>query len=248
MKEVENSLRRLGTDHIDLYQIHRPRPETDLEETLGVLTDLVRQGKVRYIGCSTFPAQMIVESHWVSEGRNLERFVCEQPPYSIFTRAIELDVLPTCQRYGMGVIVWSPLNGGWLTGKYRQGQDIPPGSRAERAAKQWTRPIAQRFDMTREPNQRKLRMVDELGAIADKAGISMTHMANAWVLAHPAVTSAIIGPRTMEQMEDVLAGADVVLSDETLDAIDEVVEPGTTLEVADRGWVPPWMEPSERRR
>ena len=248
MKEVENSLRRLGTDHIDLYQIHRPRVEVDLEETLGALTDLVRQGKVRYIGCSTFPAHMIVESHWVSEGRNLERFVCEQPPYSIFTRAIELDVLPTCQRYGMGVIVWSPLNGGWLTGKYRQGQDIPAGSRAERAAKQWTRPIAQRFDMTREPNQRKLRMIDELAAIADKAGISMTHMANAWVLAHPAVTSAIIGPRTFEQLEDVLAGADVVLGDETLDAIDEVVEPGTTIEVADRGWVPPWMEPSERRR
>ena len=248
MKEIENSLRRLGTDHIDLYQIHRPRPETDLEETLGALTDLVRQGKVRYLGCSTFPAHMIVEAQWVSEARNLERFVCEQPPYSIFTRHIELDVLPVSQRYGMGVIVWSPLNGGWLTGKYRQGEDVPAGSRAERAAKQWARPVAQRFDMTREPNRRKLRLVDELAAIAAKAGISMTHMANAWTLAHPAVTSAIIGPRTMDQMQDLLEGADVVLDDETLEAIDEVVEPGTTLEVADRGWSPPWMEPAARRR
>ena len=248
MKEVENSLRRLGTDHIDLYQIHRPDPRIDLEETLGALTDLVRQGKVRYIGCSTFPAHMIVESHWVSEGRNLERFVCEQPPYSIFTRHIELDVLPVCQAYGMGVIVWSPLDGGWLTGKYRQGQDIPEGSRAERAAKQWARPVAQRFDMTRPSNQRKLELVDELAAIADKAGISMTHMANAWVLAHPAVTSAIIGPRTMEQLDDAIAGADVSLSEEILEAIDEVVEPGATLEISNRGWTPPWMEPHARRR
>ena len=248
MNEVENSLRRLGTDHIDLYQIHRPDPRIDLEETLGALTDLVRQGKVRYLGCSTFPGHMIVESHWTSEGRNLERFVCEQPPYSIFTRHIELDVLPVCQAYGMGVIVWSPLDGGWLTGKYRQGQDVPAGSRAERAAKQWASPVAQRFDMTRPSNQRKLELVDELAAIADKAGISMTHMANAWVLAHPAVTSAIIGPRTMEQLDDALAGADVVLSEEILDAIDEVNEPGNTLEVSNRGWTPPWMEPHARRR
>ena len=248
MKEVENSLRRLGTDHIDLYQIHRPDPRIDLEETLGALTDLVRQGKVRYLGCSTFPAHMIVESHWVSEGRNLERFSCEQPPYSIFTRHIELDVLPVCESYGMGVIVWSPLDGGWLTGKYRQGQDIPAGSRAERAAKQWSRPVAQRFDMTRPTNQRKLALIDELAAIADKAGISMTHMANAWVLAHPAVTSAIIGPRTMEQLDDALAGADVVLSEEILDAIDDVNEPGNTIEISNRGWTPPWMEPHARRR
>ena len=248
MKEVENSLRRLGTDHIDLYQIHRPRPDTDLEETLGALTDLVRQGKVRYLGCSTFPAHMIVESHWVSDARNLERFVCEQPPYSIFTRHVELDVLPVCRRYGMGVIVWSPLNGGWLTGKYRQGEGVPAGSRAERAAQQWSPAIAARFDMTRESNQRKLALMDDLAAIADKAGISMTHLANAWVLAHPAVTSAIIGPRTMEQMEDLLAGADVVLGEETLDAIDDIVAPGVTLETADRGWVPPWMEPTDRRR
>ena len=248
MKEVENSLRRLGTDHIDLYQIHRPDPKMDLEETLGALSDLVRQGKVRYLGCSTFPAHMIVESQWASESGNLERFVCEQPPYSIFTRHIELDVLPVCQSYGMGVIVWSPLDGGWLTGKYRQGQDIPAGSRAERAKKQWGRPVAQRFDMSRESNQRKLALVDELAAIADKAGISMTHMANAWVLAHPAVTSAIIGPRTMEQLDDALAGVDVVLGQETLDAIDEVVDPGTTLEVSNRGWTPPWMEAHARRR
>ena len=246
-REVENSLRRLRTDHIDLYQIHRPDPRTDLEETLGALTDLVRQGKVRYIGCSTFPAWMVVESHWVSERRGLERFVTEQPPYSIFVRQIERDLLEVTQRYGMGVIVWSPLAGGWLTGKYRRDQGIPEDSRAERARKQWGSPVAARFDMSRPANQRKLELVDDLAVIADKAGISMTHMANAFTLAHPGVTSAIIGPRTMEQLEDALAGADVVLDEATLDAIDELVPPGSIIEEADRGWQPRWMEPAARR-
>ena len=247
MREVENSLRRLGTDHIDLYQIHRPRPETDIEETLGALTDLVHQGKVRYIGSSTFPAFQMVEAQWAAERRGLERFVCEQPPYSIFVRHIENDVLPVAQSYGMGVIVWSPLAGGWLTGKYRRDQDVPSDSRAERF-KTFGGAVAQRFDMTREANQHKLDLVEELALIADKAGISMTHMANAFTLAHPAVTSAIIGPRTMEQLTDVLEGADVALGAETLDAIDELVAPGTTIEEADRGWQPPWMEPEARRR
>jgi aryl-alcohol dehydrogenase-like predicted oxidoreductase len=247
IKEVENSLRRLQTDHIDLYQIHRPDPKIDIEETLGALTDLVAQGKVRYAGCSTFPAWQVVESHWVSERRGLTRFRCEQPPYSIFTRAIELDLLPVAQRYGMGVIVWSPLSGGYLAGRYRRDQDVPADSRATRARSYGGR-IGDRFDFSRPANQRKLELVEELELVAQKAGVSLTHMAIAFTLAHPAVTSAIIGPRTMEQLEDLLAGADVRLSDEILDAIDDVVEPGSVIEVADIGWEAPWMQPEARRR
>jgi aryl-alcohol dehydrogenase-like predicted oxidoreductase len=189
---------------------------------------------------------MMVEAQWAADRKNLERFVCEQPPYSIFVRHIEQDVLQVAQRYGMGVIVWSPLAGGWLTGKYRRDADVPENSRATRA-KAAGGPIAARFDLSRPANQRKLDMVEELATIADKAGISMTHMANAFVLAHPGVTSAIIGPRTMEQLQDALAGADVKLDEATLDAIDDVVMPGTTVEAADRGWTPPWMEASSRR-
>jgi aryl-alcohol dehydrogenase-like predicted oxidoreductase len=244
-REVENSLRRLQTDHVDLYQMHRPEPDTDLEETLGALTDLVQQGKIRYAGSSTFPAWMIVESHWVAERRGLTRFRSEQPPYSIFVRQIEMDVLPVAQRYGMGVLTWSPLAGGWLTGKYRRGQEVPSGSRAERFR---GRPVWSRFDPDRPGNQRKFDLVEELDKIASNAGVSMTHMAHAFVLNHPAVTSAIIGPRTMEQLEDVLAGADVRLDAATLDAIDAVVPPGGVLETFDRGWGPPWMEPEARRR
>jgi aryl-alcohol dehydrogenase-like predicted oxidoreductase len=248
-REVENSLRRLQTDHIDLYQIHRPEPETDLEETLGALTDLQRKGKIRYAGCSTFPAWQIIESHWVSERRGLARFATEQPPYSIFVRHIELDVLPVVQRYGMGVIVWSPLAGGWLTGKYRRGQDVPAGSRAERYAERFKEsPVARRFDMSRPGNQRKLDVVEELAKVAANAGISMTELAHAFVLTHPAVTSAIIGPRTLDQLEDALSGAETKLDDQTLDAIDALVAPGTVLEDVDRGWTPPWLEPSARRR
>ena len=248
MKEVENSLRRLGTDHIDLYQIHRPEEDTADEETLSALTDLVRQGKVRYIGSSTYPGWRMVEAQWAAEAKGLERFVCEQPPYSIFVRHIEQDVLPVAQRYAMGVIVWSPLAGGWLTGKYRKDQEVPKDSRAERV-KSWgaDSPVARRFDMTRTANQKKLDLVEDLILIAQKAGMSMTHMANAFVLAHPAVTSAIIGPRTMEQIDDLLAGADVRLDDETLDAIDDVVSPGSVIEEADRGWQAPWMDPGARR-
>jgi aryl-alcohol dehydrogenase-like predicted oxidoreductase len=247
MREVENSLRRLQTDHIDLYQIHRPDPDTDVEETLSALTDLVRQGKVRYLGSSTFPAWQIVESHWVSERRGLDRFVCEQPPYSILVRGIELDVLPVARRYGMGVIVWSPLAGGWLAGKYRRGEDPPKDSRAVRFAEQ-RRPVASRYDLSRPGNQRKLDLVEELALVADKAGLSLTHMAIAFTLAHPVVTSAIVGPRTPQQMQDLLAGADVELDADTLDAIDEVVLPGTTAESSDRGWDAPWMTPGARRR
>src|SRR3984893_3052372 len=156
MLEVENSLRRLGTDWIDLYQVHRPDHKTDIEETLGALSDLVHQGKIRYAGCSTYPAEHIVEAQWASQRRNLERFVSEQPPYSIFVRGIEADVLPTAQRYGMAVLAWSPLNGGWLTGKYRKPDPSPEGSRARRAR------IPARFDLSLPGNQMKLELVEEL--------------------------------------------------------------------------------------
>ena len=247
MREVENSLRRLQTDHIDLYQVHRPDPKTDIAETLGALDDLVAAGKIRYAGCSTFPAWMVVESQVVAERRGITRFVCEQPPYSIFVRHVENELFPVTQRYGMGVIVWSPLAGGWLAGKYRRDKDTPPDSRAIRF-KQRGSPVAARYDLSRPANQRKLDLVDDLDVIADKSGISLTHMAIAFSLAHPAVTSSIIGPRTMEQLTDLLAGADVRLEDDTLDAIDEVVAPGSVIEQSDRGWEPPWMSPEERRR
>ncbi len=218
---------------------------TKVHGEMGEVTDLVAQGKIRYAGCSTFPAWMIVESHRVAERRGYVRFRSEQPPYSIFVRQIELDVLPVAQRYGMGVISWSPLAGGWLTGKYRRGQDVPGGSRAERFR---GRPVWTRFDPDRPGNQRKFDLVEELDKIASNAGVSMTHMAHAFVLNHPAITSAIIGPRTMEQLEDALASADVRLDEATLDAIDAVVPPGTVLEDFDRGWTPPWLEPQARRR
>src|SRR3954470_4918456 len=179
-REVENSLRRLQTDWIDLYQIHRPEEDTDIDETLGVLTDLVREGKVRYIGSSTFPASQIVEAQWVAERRVRERFVCEQPPYSLLTRAVEADVLPTCQRYGRGVIPWSPLAGGWLSGRYRKDADLPDSRRAQMLPK--------RYDMSIPANQRKLDAADALGKLADEAGMSLIHLALAFVIRHPAVT------------------------------------------------------------
>ncbi len=240
IKEVENSLRRLGTDWIDLYQIHRPELDTDIDETLGALTDLVRAGKVRYIGSSTFPASQIVEAQWVAQRRGRERFVCEQPPYSILVRGIEADVLPTCRRYGMGVIPWSPLAGGWLTGRYRKGEDVPKSRRADR--------IPGRYDLSLPGNQQKLEQADALAALAEEAGISLIEMALAFVVRHPAVTAAIIGPRTIEHLESQLTAADVVLSDEVLDRIDEIVPPGVNVNAVDGGWPNPGLEPAARRR
>ena len=239
-REIDNSLRRLGTDWIDLYQIHRPEADTDIDETLGALTDLVRAGKVRYIGSSTFPASQIVEAQWVAERRGRERFVCEQPPYSILVRAVENDVLPTCRRHGMGVIPWSPLAGGWLSGRYRKDQDVPSSHRADR--------IPGRYDMSLPGNQRKLEAADALARLAEEAGITLIELAIAFVIRHPAVTAAIIGPRTMEHLESQLTAADVVLSDEILDRIDEIVPPGVNLNPADGGWPNPALEPSARRR
>jgi aryl-alcohol dehydrogenase-like predicted oxidoreductase len=240
IKEVENSLRRLQTDWIDLYQIHRLEEDTDLDETLGALSDLIHQGKVRYIGSSTFPPSKIVEAQWVAERRGRERFVCEQPPYSMVVRAVEAEMLPTCQRYGMGVIPWSPLAGGWLSGRWRKGQDAPESSRANR--------LPHRYDLSLPENQRKLEAVEQLAQLAEEAGLSLIHLAIAFVLRHPAVTAPIIGPRTMEQLESQIGAADVELSDEILDRIDQIVPPGVNLNPSDSGWSNPALQPSARRR
>jgi len=240
--EVEESLRRLGTDWIDLYQIHRFEPDTDIEETLGALTDLVQHGKVRYIGSSTFPAPAIVEAQWAARDRHLQRFVCEQPPYSILVRGIEADVLPTCARHGMGVISWSPLAGGWLSGRYRKDADQATPFSAARQR------LAERYDLSLPANQRKLEAAEALAQLAEEAGMSLIEMAIAFVINHPAVTAAIIGPRTMEQLESQLPAADVVLDAALLDCVDEIVPPGTNINPADGGWANPALKPAARRR
>ena len=232
---VEDSLRRLDTDRIDLYQVHRPDPMTDIAETVDTLTDLVRAGKILAWGTSTFPAEEIVEACWVADRRHVAGPHTEQPPYSILTRGIERDVLPACRRHGLGVLVWSPLAGGWLTGKY---QGIAPaGSRAA------TNP--DHFDAD---NVDKHAAVEQLQQIAHGAGLTLVQLALGWAVEHPAVTSALIGPRTEEQLDELLAAADVTLSADVLDAIDAVVEPGTDLNAADRGWTPPGLSVAARRR
>jgi aryl-alcohol dehydrogenase-like predicted oxidoreductase len=241
VQEVENSLRRLGTDWIDLYQVHRPEADTDVEETLSALTDLQREGKIRAFGCSTFPAHEVVQAHWVSERRGLGRFVTEQPPYSILVRGIEADLLPVAEEYGMGVIPWSPLAGGWLTGRWRKGQDAPDSSRAKR--------MPARYDLSDPGNQRKLDAAEDLAVLAEETGITLVHLALAFVLQHPAVTAPIVGPRTMEQLETQLGAVDVVLSKDVLDRIDEIVPPGVTLAQGDKGYVAPALsDPFLRRR
>jgi aryl-alcohol dehydrogenase-like predicted oxidoreductase len=240
VREVEDSLRRLGTDWIDLYQIHRFDPGTDIEETLGALTDLVHQGKVRYVGHSTFPASRIAEAQWIARDRRLQRFVSEQPPYSILVRAIEADVLPTCLRHGMAVLSYSPLTGGWLSGRWRKDAGQQSSSRAGR--------LPERFDLANPANQRKLDAVEQLAQLADEAGVTLIGLAIGFVLSHPAITSAIIGPRTMEQLEGQLSGADVVLDDPMLDRIDAIVPPGTTINPADNSWSDPLLQPRARRR
>jgi aryl-alcohol dehydrogenase-like predicted oxidoreductase len=240
IRECESSLRRLNTDWIDLYQAHRPDPSCEIDETLAALSDLIRTGKVRYAGTTTFPAHELVEAQWVAERRSRERFVCEQPPYSIFARGIEADVLPVCQRYGLGVIPWSPLAGGWLSGKYRKGQDLPSGGRASR--------VPARYDLSLPENQRKLDLVEELISLAESAGLTLIEMALAFVLQHPAVTSAIIGPRTMEQLEGQLKAPEISLDEGLLDQIDKLVPPGTNVNAADAGWTPPAIAAAWRRR
>jgi aryl-alcohol dehydrogenase-like predicted oxidoreductase len=234
VRALDDSLRRLGTDYVDLYQIHRPDPDTDIEETLSALTDLVRAGKVRAIGTSSLPASDIVEAQWVAERRGLQRFRAEQPTYSILNRSIEREVLPVCQRYGMGTLVWSPLAGGMLTGRYRKDQQ----NTTHRS----------RFGFRHLQDERRLDVVEQLVPIAEKAGLSLTHLALAFTVAHPGVTAAIIGPRTMEQLDDLLAGADTTLGDEVLDRIDEIVPPGTDVGTLDMAYAPPAIERSALRR
>ncbi|MGW6198447.1 aldo/keto reductase [Kribbella sp. NPDC055110] len=230
MTAVEDSLRRLRTDYLDLFQMHRPDPETDIEETLSALTDLIRSGKVRAIGTSTMPASELVEAHWVAERRGLERFRTEQPPYSILNRGIEREVLPVVQKYGMGALVWSPLAQGQLTG--RAPEDL------------------RRTAMFRHmSDQRRLEVVEQLIPVADAAGLKLTHLAMAFAIAHPAVTSAIIGPRTMAHLDDALAGADVVLGDDVLEQIDKIVPPGTDVGRLDMDYdTPAILDANLRRR
>ncbi|AUA16338.1 aldo/keto reductase [Streptomyces sp. SID8382] len=233
--EVEQSLRRLGTDHIDLYQVHHPDPHTDIEETLSALTDLVRSGKVRAIGSSNLPASEIVEAQWVADRRGLHRFRTEQPTYSILNRAIEREVLPVCHRYGMGVLVWSPLAMGLLTGRYRKGGPTVRNERMKWVPRHLT-------------DEGKLDAVERLIPLAEEAGLSLTHLAMAFAITHPGVTSAIIGPRTMEQLEDLLAGAAVSLDDEILDRIDRIVAPGTDIGPLDVSYTPPSVQHAALRR
>lgn len=241
IKEVENSLRRLDTDYIDLYQLHRPRPDTDIDDTLSALSDLVHQGKVRYIGTTTFLPSQVVEAQWVAERRHRERPVTEQAPYSILAREVERDLLPTAQKYGLGVLPWSPLAGGWLSGRYRRGEvSTHTSSRLDR------QPARHSHDLPE--NALKLEAVHALQDLADQAGVSLIHLALAFVLEHPAVSSAIIGPRTMEHLESQLDVTKVSLSRDVLDRIDEIVPPGTTLNEADRGYAPPALTEAALRR
>lgn len=231
--EVENSLRRLRTDYIDLYQIHRPDPDTSVEETLSALTDLIRSGKVRAIGTSAMPASDMVEAQWVAERRGLERFHTEQPTYSILSRGIETEVLPVAQRYGMGIVVWSPLAMGMLTGRVRKGQQTD----------------LRRTALFRHmSDERRLDAVEQVIPVAEKAGLPMTHLAIAFAITHPGVTSALIGPRTMEQLDDLLASVDVTLTDEILDQLDEIVPPGTDVGTLDMAYRPPAIQRTDLRR
>jgi aryl-alcohol dehydrogenase-like predicted oxidoreductase len=255
LRAVEDSLRRLQTDYIDLYQQHRPEYGVDLDEVLGAMSDLVRAGKVRYIGASTFPAEMIVEAEWIADRRSRERFVCHEVPYAILVRSVEATVLPTCQRFGTGVITYSPLAGGWLGGRHRRDSGVQQDTH-------WAQIVPERFDPSRSPNDRKLHVVDELAKIAADAGLSMPHLAVAWILEHPAVTSVILGPRNPEQLATFLPAVETRLDHDILDCIDALVEPGTTVDPFDDQWTPatwprnrstvyprlPALEPSSRRR
>ena len=241
-QSIEESLRRLRTDHVDLYQQHRFDDDTAPEESLSALSDLVHHGKIRYLGSSAWPVERIVEAQWAADRRGLERFRCEQAPYSLFRRGIEKAVLPTCHRYGMGVITYSPLDGGWLTGRYRDQEDFTGDSRLVRMGKRWGG-----FDATDAVNQRKLELVTELAKLADEAGLPMAHMANAWAMEHPDVSAVIIGPRTMQQFTDSLAAADLRLDTDLLDRIDELVAPASDVNPSDRTAVPPELDASYRR-
>lgn len=235
IRAVEDSLRRLGTDHLDLYQVHRPDPATDIDETLSALSDLVHSGKVRAIGTSTFPAEQLVEAQWTAERRGHQRFRTEQPPYSMLARGVENAVLPTAQRYGMGVLTWGPLSAGWLSGR-----ELSASSRAGMETR--------KFDLSVPENARKAEAVRALSAVAAEAGLPLPHLATAFVRSHPAVTSVIIGPRTLDQLDSMLEGSDVTLDADLLDRIDAIVPPGTDLNRADNYYTPPAIEDASLRR
>ncbi len=237
---LEGSLRRLGVDHVDLYQVHRWDPTAGDEETLSALTDLQRAGKIGAFGSSTFPAHRIVEGQWAARERNLSRYVTEQPSYSLLQRGAETHVLPVTQRYDMGVLVWSPLASGWLSGAVRDGRAVT----TNRAGS-----MPQRFDLSVPSNRARMAAVEQLVAIADEAGLTLVQLALGFVTAHPAVTSALLGPRTLGHLESQLAAADTVLPADVLDAIDAVVAPGTDLAPGEKHDTPPsLLDPSLRRR
>ncbi|MFD5716379.1 aldo/keto reductase [Streptomyces sp. NPDC127036] len=238
--ELDNSLRRLGVDHVDLYQIHRWDPETSDEETLSVLTDLQRAGKIRYFGSSTFPAHRVVQAQWAAREHRLGRYVTEQPSYSILQRGVEAHVLPVTEEYGLGVLVWSPLASGWLSGAVRAGREITTSRSAA---------MPQRFDLSVPSNRARLDAVERLAVVADEAGLTLIQLALGFVTAHPAVTSALVGPRTTDHLNAQLAAADTVLSADVLDAIDAIVAPGTDLAAHEKFDTPPaLLDPALRRR
>jgi aryl-alcohol dehydrogenase-like predicted oxidoreductase len=236
---LDSSLRRLGVDHVDLYQIHRWDPATSDEETLSALTDLQRAGKIRYFGCSTFPAYRIVQAEWAARQNHLTRYVTEQPSYSILQRGIETHVLPVTEQYGLGVLAWSPLASGWLSGAVREGQEVTT-SRSEL--------MPQRFDFAIAANRARLLAVEQLAKVADQAGLTLIQLALGFVTAHPAVSAAIIGPRTMEHLHSQLAAADTVLPADVLDAIDQIVAPGTDLAPEEKHDTPPALLDAALRR
>ncbi|WP_367126021.1 aldo/keto reductase [Streptomyces phytohabitans] len=246
IRACEDSLRRLGTDHIDLYQVHRPDPATDPDETLGALTDLVRAGKIRYAGSSTFPPSSLVRAQWTAERRGRERFVCEQPPYSLLARGVEADVLPTCETYGMGVLAWSPLAGGWLSGCWHRGA---ADTSSHRTRTMPFRTTTAHYDLEIPGNQAKLDAATELAAVAAEAGLTLIQLALAFVTTHPAVTAAVVGPRTAAHLHSQLSAADLVLDADVLDRIDRVVAPGTDLNPEDTGYGAAVLaDPARRRR
>jgi aryl-alcohol dehydrogenase-like predicted oxidoreductase len=237
---LDNSLRRLGVDHVDLYQIHRWDPSTSDEETLSALTDLQRAGKIRNFGSSTFPAYRIVQAQSAAREFHLGRYVTEQPGYSILQRGVETHVLPVAEQYGLGVLVWSPLASGWLSGAVREGRDVTTNRSAF---------MPQRFDTAIPSNRAKLDAVEQLAKVADEAGLSLIQLALGFVTAHPAVTSALIGPRTLDHLHSQLAAADTVLSADVLDAIDAIVAPCTDLAAHEKNDTPPaLLDPALRRR
>ncbi|WP_214105783.1 aldo/keto reductase [Acrocarpospora catenulata] len=240
LRAVEDSLRRLGTDYLDLYQVHRPDPDTDLDDTLGALSDLVRQGKIRYYGTTTFEPHQVLEAQYLARARGYARPATEQPPYSILARGIERALLPVAEQFGLGTLTWSPLAGGWLSGRWKRGEQVETSARAVRNAP--------RHDPELPVNRVKREAAEKLLDLADASGVTLAGLSVAWVLRHPAVTSVIIGPRTLAQLTPLLDAPSLVLDDDLLDAIDAIVPPGVTLNPADEGYAPPSLTDKARRR